>query len=76
MTLVSDLKIAFLRPGFRFFGACRFAGCNLRLQCAVSSAPSNFLFAKPVESRGIATCFGHDFLFLDAGGYPGGKRLE
>jgi hypothetical protein len=66
---------ALLRRGFDFFGADGFAGCNFRLQCAVSSAPRNFLFAKPVESRGIATCFGHDFLFLDIGGYPGGKRL-
>lgn len=51
-----------LRRGLRgFFG---FAGGDLGLQRAVLGAAVDLLFAKAMESRGVATCFGHDFSFL------------
>jgi hypothetical protein len=43
-----------------FFG---FTRGNLGLQDAILGAAVDLLLAKPVEARGVATCFGHDFLF-------------
>jgi hypothetical protein len=51
----------FLRRGLGgFFG---FASGDLRLQDAILGAAVDLLFAKPVETRGVATCFGHNDLF-------------
>jgi hypothetical protein len=43
-----------------FFG---FARGDFRLQYAIFGAAVDLLFANAVETRGVATCFGHDFLF-------------
>ena len=43
-----------------FFG---FASGDLGLQNAILCAAVDLLFANAVETRGVATCFGHDFLF-------------
>jgi hypothetical protein len=59
--LKSFLRRWLRRRGTRaFFG---FASGNLRLQCAIPGAAVDLLFANAVETRGIATSFGHDFLF-------------
>lgn len=49
-----------LHCGFGLFG---FTRGDLRLQDAILGAPVDLLFANAVEARGVATCFGHDFLF-------------
>jgi hypothetical protein len=41
---------------------------DLRLQYAILGAAVDLLFANTVETRGVATCFGHDFLFLGTRG--------
>jgi hypothetical protein len=53
-----------LRRRFGFFSAGGFAGRNFRLQCAIAGAACDLLLTEAVESRGVATCFGHNFLFL------------
>jgi hypothetical protein len=57
----SDRSTDLLRGGLGgFFG---FTRGNFGLQRAILGAAVDFLFAKAVESRGIATCFRHEFLF-------------
>jgi hypothetical protein len=55
-------------------GLFGFASRNFGLQQAIFRAAVDLLFAKPVETRGVATCFGHDFLFSNNGNCPGGER--
>jgi len=59
--LSGTIKMFLLRSGLGgFFG---FASGDLRLQDAILGAAVDLLFANAVETRGIATCFRHDFLF-------------
>ena len=53
-----------------FFG---FTRRDLRLQDTILGAAVDLLFANAVETRGVATSFGHDFSFVN-GKCPGGER--
>jgi len=63
----------FLRWGLGgFFG---FTSGDLRLQNAILGAAVDLLFADAVETRSVATCFGHDFLFSSTGNALAGSAM-
>jgi len=55
-----------LSCGLGLFGSRSLALRDFRLQRTISGATRDLLFAKPMESRGIATSLRHDFLFSAA----------
>ena len=72
MFICGPLRISLLRCGLGgFFG---FASGDFSLQDPVLGAAVDLLFANAVETRGVATCFGHDFALFVYGKCPGGER--